>query len=68
MCDCAKKMNDKLAEDNARLAFGFYLSDSGMKLTPPMISVEKIDPKKRGKVPSIIANYCPFCGNRYEQV
>jgi len=72
MCDCREAVNERLAFSNARIAFGFTFSasDSGagrMDLSPPMITLEKIDSKKRGHVPTLLATCCPFCGERYKE-
>lgn len=66
MCDCREAIDRRLAISNARIAFGFML-DNGrkMNLTPPMIVLEKLDRKQRGKPPTLLATCCPFCGQRY---
>lgn len=71
MCDCRTKVDEKLVDHNARIAISFELSDGdgptrGMVLAPPSIEVEKIYKKKRGKPPILMANYCPFCGTKYQ--
>jgi len=30
-----------------------------------VIHTMKVDDKKRGKPPSMLASFCPFCGERY---
>lgn len=71
MCDCREAVNKRLAVSNARIATGFTykISDDGpiatMDLAPPMIVLEKMDDKKRGKPPTLLASCCPFCGERY---
>lgn len=60
-CDCAEKVDRKLKPRNARLARGFFVEPGSLKLSPPMIVLEKIAP--RGKKPlSLVASFCPFCG------
>lgn len=66
MCDCRKAVDERLAFSNARIAFGFTFSDANMDISPPMIVLEKLDDKKRGRVPTLLATCCPFCGERYE--
>lgn len=70
MCDCRKAVNERLSFSNARIAFGFTFSElegkGGMKLSPPMILLERVDQSKRGKPPTLLATCCPFCGERYE--
>lgn len=70
MCSCRERVDAKLTERNARIAFGFCASNEdgptrGMSLSPPMIVLEKLDKKKRGSLPTLIASYCPFCGKEY---
>lgn len=64
MCDCRTHVDADLAGRNARLAFGFTFSSRKMDISPPLIELEKINP--RGKKPPILmASYCPFCGKRF---
>ena len=55
---CFPQIDKKLEEQNARLSFNL--------LNPNhiFIETEKIDAKKRGKPPKMIASYCPFCGEK----
>lgn len=73
MCVCRAKIDEKLAEKNARVASGFTASfDDGptrvMRLAPPMILLEKVDKNKRGKLPVMLSSYCPFCGEEIKDV
>jgi hypothetical protein len=73
MCNCRERVNKKLAARNAEIAAGFMLTNNdgptrGMKLSPPMIMLEKVDAKKRGKLPILVAAYCPFCGKEAEKL
>lgn len=70
MCDCREAVNKRLALSNSTIAFGFVASSEdgptrGMRLSPPMIMLEKIDKAKRGAMPTLLATCCPFCGERY---
>lgn len=67
MCDCREAVNKRLAVSNARIAFGFTFASNKMDLAPPMIVLEKLDEKKRGKPPTLLATCCPFCGERYPE-
>lgn len=60
MCDCAQMVNDKLADQNAKLAMMVLPSEK------PLLQTEKVDPQKRGKVPTVIPAFCPFCGEKYD--
>ena len=66
MCDCRTRMNERLKPSNARLASAFMVSGGKLGAAPPMIEVEKIDPKSRKKIPSVLATYCPFCGEKFK--
>lgn len=67
MCDCRAAVNQRLEVSNAKIAYGFtFDAHAGMKLSTPMIVLEKIDKKKRGTPPTLLATCCPFCGERYE--
>lgn len=70
MCDCREAVNKRLAISNARIAVGFqYRHDerdiARMDLAAPMIVLEKVDGKQRGKPPTLLSTCCPFCGERY---
>jgi hypothetical protein len=66
MCECRKLMNERLADKNARLAFGFTFGGGHMGLTPPIIETEKLKPRGK-KPPIVLATFCPFCGVKYER-
>lgn len=67
-CGCRKDVNEKLASSNAKIGMGllFGFESATMREAPPMIVLEKVDDKKRGKIPHLVATFCPFCGVRYE--
>ena len=65
MCECRSIIDTNLKPSNARLAFGFMVSDT-MNVSPPMIALEKINPKGK-KPPILVATYCPFCGDKYKE-
>jgi len=71
MCGCRSRVNKDLAEMNARIADGFLFTHTGplarMDLAPPTIVLEKIDARKRGKLPNLLAAFCPFCGEKYPE-
>lgn len=60
MCDCIQQTNNMLKEHNVRLV-------STMFSKPEVVVVEtaKIDTKKRGRPPVMLASFCPFCGEEY---
>lgn len=59
MCDCIAKTNDLLRPHNAELSLNL------IDPTYVVVATEKIDVKKRGRIPVMIASYYPFCGERY---
>lgn len=63
---CTEAVNEKLAPMNARITQGLTINFSTGKagLSGPAVCVEKIDSKKRSKVPNILCSYCPFCGKK----
>lgn len=66
-CDCQKTVDEQLASSNARIAFGLLFGNATIDRSPAMIVLEKIDEKKRGKFPTLLATCCPFCGERYRK-
>jgi hypothetical protein len=57
---CFVQADKFLADKNARLATNL-LNDSNV-----FVEVEKLDEKIRGRLPVMIATYCPFCGKKLE--
>lgn len=62
MCDCISKIDEKLKEFNTKIMLPWW-SSSG--ILAPHIETRKLDEKKRGKPRSVIASFCPFCGDEY---
>jgi hypothetical protein len=67
-CDCVKRINDQLAEQNFALDTSFLLSEklSSMTMTLSVGTHWKDSTKKvRGKKPpTIVVTFCPFCGKK----
>lgn len=57
-CKCKDEVNAHLAQHNGRLQNNL-LDD-----TTIFIETAKLDEKKRGKPPAMIATFCPFCGEK----
>lgn len=67
MCDCQKAVDEGLAASNARIAFGLLFGNATIDRSPPMIVLEKVDDKKGGRLPTLLATCCPFCGERLDR-
>ena len=70
MCDCIKLSNDALKERGLELdtRISFSVTTGAMKVVLP-IQTKKLDPKNRkAQITFIAANYCPFCGEKMEQL
>lgn len=68
MCDCREAVNKRLEVGNAKIAFGLMWTpgaNPSVDQMPPTIVLEKIDKRKRGRLPTLMATCCPFCGERY---
>ena len=64
MCDCVKKMDERLAQNNGRIAVSLQVTaDHGLRARL-CVETEKLDKTKRKPVPKVMANYCPFCGEK----
>ena len=65
MCNCIKITNDGLREK-----YNSYVNTT-ISLTggPQMVvlATEKDDTTKRGKPITLVATYCPFCGEKYPE-
>ena len=61
MCECKEKVDVKLVQFNTRLVSPYVLVD-GASSKPVVIATEKINTRQRGKVRTLFATFCPFCG------
>jgi len=67
MCDCVKKTNEVLESRNLQIEEAILVGDNSLDTRIP-IHTEFVNEskKKRGqKAISIMANYCPFCGEKF---
>jgi len=60
MCDCLATINRDLVEHNTKI----MLPMIGRRR--PFVETMKLDAKKRVTAVKVIASYCPFCGEKYE--
>ena len=58
--DCIKRINEKLAEKNTRIATAFSFTEPERELI--YIQTTKVDSSVRGIPVSIFATFFPFCG------
>jgi hypothetical protein len=59
MCDCVKEVDAMLRDKNAVLVTTLF-GDPKV-----VIQTVKLEPRKRGSLPYMLASYCPFCGEAY---
>lgn len=63
MCDCITQIDEKLKEYNTGIDASISLKeDIPVKAK---VATYKLDSKKRGNAMSLVATFCPFCGQRY---
>lgn len=68
-CDCMTRVNESLKEHNTKLSTSFVLTKDlkGMDCLP-LVQVEKIHPRLRGRPMLVIPTFCPFCGVKYPRM
>ena len=69
-CRCVDKVSKLLAEQNERMELAFRMikkrtGNARTLMASPIIATAKRDPSLRTKRRSLVASYCPFCGNKY---
>lgn len=68
MCECRETIDKELAASNAKIGMAILVGNSSLDLAPPLIVLEKVNTKQRGRLPNLVATYCPFCGVKYNRV
>lgn len=64
-CNCIAEMNVKLAPHNGRVSQAIRITaDLGRMFSSTVIGTERLDKSKRKPIPTLMATFCPFCGNR----
>lgn len=61
-CGCISEVSNMLREHNAALTTTMFARPERV-----IVSTYKIDSSKRGKIPHMLASFCPFCGASYGQ-
>lgn len=66
MCECVSEMNERLKDHNGRVSIAILMPAAGHNnlRARVLVQTEKLDRAKRKKLPSVIATYCPFCGEK----
>lgn len=61
-CDCVQRFDERLREHNTTLVSTLFGK-------PPRVLIQtcKLHEKVRGKPVSVIASFCPFCGQSYSR-
>lgn len=64
MHKCIEEVNKALEERNAALCSRTKINFKTGKISTigPILQVEKLDPKIRKPLPTLLCNFCPFCG------
>lgn len=63
-CDCAKKADEKLAEHNTAIDWGWLIAPNGRTEHRLVIKTRKLNPKVRKPATLLVATFCPFCGQK----
>ena len=61
MCDCIKKVDEKLEPFGGMLGVGFGVVGNTM-VARLLIQTRKRDTSKRKPLPVVYCHFCPFCG------
>lgn len=64
MCECIERMNGSLAQHNGRIAVAIQITPSMDLRSRLIVQTEKLDKSRRKPVPTVVATYCPFCGEK----
>lgn len=68
MCDCIAEVNKMLSQRNTMLALDMTFDFKGKCLEVLPVPTKKIDSKKREPAVHIAAQFCPFCGEKMQQL
>lgn len=60
-CNCIAETNAFLAQHNAEVLHNIFGTPRAL------VTLTKVDEKKRGKVPLMQGAFCPFCGAKYPE-
>jgi hypothetical protein len=64
MCSCIDRINKGLISVNAALDIPQLIDMKTGKTRPGNVAIPvyKLDPRKKGRLPVLLAKYCCFCG------
>ena len=69
-CKCLEQVQEQLKESNAQVTQSLMMADwskGTIRMSGPQLMLNKIDSKKRGRLPYILCAFCPFCGTKYPE-
>ena len=69
MCNCIEQANELLKESNAKIAQSIIWDskENTLRISGARVELEKINTNKRKSLPPLMASFCPFCGQKYEE-
>ena len=67
MCNCITEIQTYLAEHNTQVDVCIGIRENAFKFLGVYLKTHKIDTHKRGQPKHVVASYCPFCGEKYEE-
>jgi hypothetical protein len=65
MCNCIETANEEFKPHNVRICSTSEVSKKGLGRRRVLLATVKAD-GKNGQATPVVAQYCPFCGSKYE--
>ncbi len=66
MCECTDRVNKLLEERTSNTMLNIPMFVVKGVAVRVFVETMKRDEKKRGRPEKLFANFCPFCGEKYE--